>query len=73
MTELGSLDSSRNSQANYAISFLFRLDLIFHACASHIRCDSFEILNFASKLGLCLQKKIYIYFLHDIHSRLDAS
>ena len=37
---LDSLDSSRNLQANYAISFLFRLDLVVHACAS------FEIWNF---------------------------
>ena len=41
-----------NLQANYAISFLFRLDLILHACAAYIRCDSFGILNFASKLAL---------------------
>ena len=51
MTKLGSLDSSRNLQANYAISFLFRLDLILHAYAAYIRCDSFGILNFASKTG----------------------
>ena len=37
---LDSLDLSRNLQANYAISFLFRLDLVVHACAS------FEIWNF---------------------------
>ena len=29
--------------------FLFCLDLIFYACKIFIRCDSFEILNFASK------------------------
>ena len=46
-----------NLQANYAISFLFRLDLILHACAAHIRCDSLEILNFASKLGLNSSKQ----------------
>ena len=33
---LGSLDSSRNLQANYAISFLFRLDLILHTCDAHV-------------------------------------
>ena len=31
MVSLGSLDLSSNLQANYAISFLFRLDLILHA------------------------------------------
>ena len=46
-----------NLQTNYAISFLFRLDLILHACAAHIRCDSLEILNFASKLGLNSSKQ----------------
>ena len=53
MTYLGSLDPSRNLQANYAISFfLFRLDLILHACKIPIRCDSFGIsLNFISKQG----------------------
>ena len=48
---LGSLDSSHNLQVNYAISFLFRLNLILHACKILIRCDSFGILNFASKQG----------------------
>ena len=48
MAKLGSLD-----QANYAFRFLFRLDSILHTCAAHIRCDSFGILNFASKPGLC--------------------
>ena len=51
--ELGSKDSSRNLQANYAIYFLFRLDLLLHAllhaCKILIRCDSIRILNFASK------------------------
>ena len=46
---LGSLDSSRNLQANYTISFLFRLDLILHACKIPLRCDSFGILNFGTK------------------------
>ena len=49
---LGSLDSSRNLQANYAISFLFHIDLILYACAAHIRRDSFGILYFTSKPGL---------------------
>ena len=31
--------------------FLFRLDLILHARATHIQCDRFVILNFASKPG----------------------
>ena len=43
--------SSRNLQANYAICFLFRLDLILHACKIPLRCDSFGILNFATKQG----------------------
>ena len=59
MTKLGSLDSSRNLQTNYAISFLFRLDLILHACAAYIRCDSFGILNFASKPSLYGVRYIY--------------
>ena len=29
--------------------FLFRLDLILHACKIPLRCDSFRILNFATK------------------------
>ena len=45
---------SRNLQANYAISFLFRLDLILDACVIHIQCDSFGILNFTSKPDLGL-------------------
>ena len=49
MAYLGSLDPSRNLQANYAISFLFRLDLILHACKILIRGDSFGILNFTTK------------------------
>ena len=57
MTKLGSLDLSHNLQANYAIIFLFRLDLIFHAYVAHIRCDSFNILNFASKQGQ-IQKSV---------------
>jgi len=52
MVYLGSLDSSHNLQANYKISFLFRLDLILHTCVAHIRYNSFEILNFASKPDL---------------------
>ena len=32
MVKLGSLDSSRDLQTNYTASFLFRLDLILHAC-----------------------------------------
>ena len=40
---------SRNLQANYAIHFLFRLDLLLHTCKIIIRCDNFEILNFVSK------------------------
>ena len=43
---------SRNLQANYAISFLFCLDFVLHACKILIRCDSFEILNFACKQGV---------------------
>ena len=32
--------------------FLFHLDLILHAYKILIRCDSFGILNFASKQGV---------------------
>ena len=39
----------RNLQANCTIHFLFRLDLLLHTCKILIRCDSFGILNFASK------------------------
>ena len=49
MVYLDSLDSSRNLQANYAINFLFYLDLILYACKILLRCDSFGILNFAIK------------------------
>ena len=52
MIKLGSLDSSCNLQANYANSFLFRLNLILHACKILIRCDNFGILNFTTKQGL---------------------
>ena len=52
MIWLDSLYSSRNLQVNYAISFLFRLDLILHACNIPVRCDSFGILNFATKQDL---------------------
>jgi len=38
-------------QANYAISCLSRLDLIFHTCKIPVRCDRFGILNFAAKQG----------------------
>ena len=48
---MGSLDSSRNLQANYAISYLFRLDLILHACKIPVGCDRFGILNFVTKQG----------------------
>ena len=57
---LDSLDSSRNLQVNYVISFLFRLDLILHVCKIIFRCDSFEILNFTYK------QKVYVYIT--IHS-----
>ena len=46
------MDSSRNLQANYVIRFLFRLDLLLHACKIFIRCDKFGILNFATKHNL---------------------
>jgi len=52
MTKLGSLDLSHNLQANYTISCLFRLDLILYACEILVRCDRFEILNFATKQSL---------------------
>ena len=39
-------------QENYAIRFLFCLDLKLHACKIPFRCDSFGILNFATKQGL---------------------
>ena len=52
---MGSLDSSRNLQANYAIIFLFHLDLILHAYKILFRCDRFEILNFATKR--CLARR----------------
>ena len=37
---------------NYAIHFLFRLNLILYACKIPFRCDSFGILNFAIKQDL---------------------
>ena len=43
---------SRNLQVNYAISFLFHLDLILNTCKIFIRCDSFEILNFTINKAL---------------------
>ena len=52
MAKLGLLDSSRNLQTNYAISFSFHLDLILYTYKILIRCDSFEILNFTTKRGL---------------------
>ena len=52
MATVGSLDPSHNLQVNYVISFLFCLDLILHACKILIRCDSFGILNSASKQGV---------------------
>ena len=54
MVYLGSLDSSRNLQENYAISFLFHLDLMLHTCKILIQCYSFAILNFAIKQGFGL-------------------
>ena len=54
MILLGSLDSPRNLQVNYVINFLFRLDLILHAYKIYLRCDSFGILNFATKQWLSL-------------------
>jgi len=51
MVVFDSLDSSRNLQAKYGINFLFRLDLILHACKILIRCDNFGILNFTTKQG----------------------
>ena len=54
MVCLGSLNPSRNLQANYAISFLFYPDLILHVFKILIRYDNFEILNFISKQDLGL-------------------
>ena len=45
MIELGLLDLSCNLQTNYAISFLFCLDLILHAYKIFIRRDSFGTCN----------------------------
>ena len=56
------MDSSRNLQANYVIRFLFRLDLVLHACKILIRCDRFGILNFATKQGL--GRKVYMEQLY---------
>ena len=42
-TSVGSKDSSRDLQANYVISFYFRLHLTFHACA--VRFDVTENLE----------------------------
>ena len=48
------------------LSILFRLDLILHACKILLRCDSFGILNFATKQGLdvvqkrkCMHERIF--------------
>ena len=60
---LDSLNSSSNLQANYAISFLFRLDLVLYACKILIRCDNFGILNFATKQGL-YDSEHFIIFAH---------
>ena len=49
---LDPLDLSCNLQTNYTINCLFRLNLIFHTYKIPVRCDRFEILNFASKQGL---------------------
>ena len=46
--QLGSLDSSRDLQANCAMCFLFRLDLSLHAGAGIF----FRILNYATKQEL---------------------
>ena len=35
MDKLGSKDSSRDLQTNYSISFCFRLNLVFYACAAN--------------------------------------
>ena len=43
--------SSRNLQVNYAISFLFCLDLILHAYKILIRCDRFGFFIFTTKQG----------------------
>ena len=43
---------SRTLQVNYAISYLFRLDLILYACKILVWCDKFRILNFATKQDL---------------------
>ena len=45
------ISSPRNLHTNYAIYFLFRLDLIIHVYKILFRCDRFEILNFATKQG----------------------
>ena len=37
--------------------FLYRLDLILHAYKILFRCDSFGILNFATKQGVSKQKQ----------------
>ena len=65
MAKLGSLD-----QANYAFRFLFRLYSILHTCAAHIRCDSFGILNFASRPSLYGGR--YIYELSHVLSSFNV-
>ena len=45
---IGSLDSSRDLQADYVISF-FRLDLVFHACADIFNMKGCK--NFGRKLN----------------------
>ena len=49
---LDPLDLSCNLQTNYTINCLFRLNLIFHTYKIPVRCDRFEILNFATKQDL---------------------
>ena len=52
MVYLGSLDSSRDLQANYAISFLFHQDLILHACAATFDVIVLGCKVFVTKQGL---------------------
>ena len=44
---------------------MFRLDLMLHACKIPIRCDSFEILNFATKQGHSKQKLLSPIYTED--------
>ena len=39
-------------QANYAISCLFCLDLVFYTCKIPVRCDRFRFFNFSNKKGI---------------------